>query len=85
VKLDGGKTWNSFLFASSELPFVPDEALSLKIRVCDHSGHCCELAHELQMKQFPHPEHTGRNSGRWEIQPSGIFKVQCAESKKFHL
>ncbi|MEK7591342.1 MAG: hypothetical protein AAB489_04005 [Patescibacteria group bacterium] len=83
AKLDGGKNWNSFLFASSELPFVPDEILSLKIRVCDNSGRCCEMAHELQMKQFPHTEYTGIKSGRWEIHPKGIFKVRCSEHKTF--
>jgi hypothetical protein len=83
AKLEGGKAWNSFLFASSELPFIPDEILKLKIRVCDHSGHCCELIHELQMKQFPHPEYTGRQSGRWEIHPTGIFKIRCSENMKF--
>ncbi|MBU2213379.1 hypothetical protein KKC44_04295 [Patescibacteria group bacterium] len=70
---------DNFLFEANKIPFVPDEILYLKIQVCDHNGNCCELTHELQMKQFPRPDYEGKISGRWEIHPKGIFKVKCAD------
>lgn len=70
---------DNFLFKANELPFIPDKILYLKLKVCDHNGHCCELIHELQMKQFPHPDFKGKISGRWEIHSKGIFKVKCVD------
>ena len=82
TKLNGGKDWNSFDFKALELEFAPDQMISLKIRVADHLGHCCELSLDLQMKQYPHPDYSGIRSGRWEIQPRGIFKIRGLRRKK---
>ncbi|MDD4627892.1 MAG: hypothetical protein PHE68_00670 [Candidatus Peribacteraceae bacterium] len=79
-KLLGGKNWNSFHFSSAELPFIPDEIFSIIIKVSDHDDHCSELIHQLQMKQFPHPEYVGVISGRWEIHPIGIFKIKSCKA-----
>lgn len=80
-RLDGGRNWNSIMFNSAGLPFLPNEAMQLKIRVADHNNNCCDLIHDLQMKQFPHPDYSGRNSGRWEIYTPGIFKISCAKKR----
>ncbi len=82
-KLNGGRDWNSFDVRAAEMEFVPDQMMMLKIRVADHLGHCCELSLELQMKQFPHPEYSGIKSGRWEIQPRGIFSIRGSRRKRF--
>lgn len=69
-------TNNSLLFDPTDLPFIPDVIFHLKMKVCDYYDHCCELTHELQMKQFPHKDFSGKNSGRWEIHPISIFKIR---------
>ena len=69
-------TNNSLLFDPKDLPFIPDTIFHLKMKISDYYDHCCELTHELQMKQFPHKDFSGKNSGRWEIHPIGIFKIR---------